>query len=356
MAGCGGKIESDGLSDGAVRVFGLIAEGARVTDSDARFVDELVTAGFVVLDAQAGNRPVALDPRGVAERRMRAALEEAAARVAMLKALPDDTEQLVQRYERAQWRAGAGSEYIDDVTVVNARLDDIVAGAKVEILAAQPGGPRTREQLNRSLARDTHALDRGVRKRTLYRATVRDTAVTGEYARAMTGRGAEYRTLVEPFERAIIVDRKTAVISNHLVEGAPEHAAWLITDRAVVSYIAAEWEAKWRRADVWCGELRLRSGQGVDTVSGAEGVGVRTTRRQREILRDVAAGQAQQSTADRLGISLRTLTGQINELKALFGAESLPELVYKWALSVDRHVDDSAPDLQDGGGGERSVA
>ena len=335
-----------------MRVFGLIADGARLDGSDQVFVEELVASGFAVRDPEQKNRPVALDPRQVAERRMRAELEEAAARVARMTALPALTDRLAQHYERAQWRAGDGSEYIDDAAVVNARLDDVVASAQTEILAAQPGGPRTKEQLNRSLARDTAALTRRVRKRTLYRATVRDTAVTAEYARTMTGQGAEYRTLVEPFERCIIVDRKTAVISNHLVEGAPEHAAWLITDRAMVAYIAAEYEAKWRRADVWHGELRLRSGQGVDTVSGPDGV--RTTRRQREILRDIAAGTDQRATAQRLGIGLRTVTGEINELKALFGAASLPELTYLWALSPDRHVDDSIPDAvrheaEDGG-------
>jgi DNA-binding NarL/FixJ family response regulator len=266
--------------------------------------------------------------------------KEAAQRVAVLRALPRMTEQLAGPYQRGQWRAGDGSEYLDDPVVVNARLDDVVGSAEWEILSAQPGGPRTESQLSRSLERDTAALDRGVVKRTLYRATVRDTAVTAEYVRAMTAR-AEYRTLVEPFERCIVVDRKTAFISNYLVEDAPEHSAWQITDRAVVGYIVAEYEAKWRRADPWHGELRGRGHETVDTVTGPGGV--RTTRRQREILRDIVAGKAQPATAARLGISLRTLTGEVAELKNRFDATSLPELTYKWALSPDRTADDNAP-------------
>jgi hypothetical protein len=339
------------LSAEAVRVFGQITQGDTIPDDASDAVAELVQLGFVVLDAEHGNRPVALDPRTVAQRRLTDMLAENAARIARMAELPAVTDQLTVLYEGARWGAGTGSEYLDDPVVVNARLDDVVGSARREILAAQPGGPRDEMQLNRSLARDTEALDRGVVKRTLYRDTVRDTAVTARYARQMStraaGRSAEFRTMIAPFERAIIVDRETAFISNHLVQDAPPHSAWQITDRAMVAYIAAEFSAKWRQADPWHGELRTR---GQHTAGGVDGpVGVRTTRRQREILRDIVHGRAQQATANRLGIALRTVTSEIAELKTRFGAESLPELTYKWALSPDRLVDDSAPAV-DGGG------
>lgn len=350
----GVREEPQGLSADAVRVYGLITAGEQVPEESADFVHELTAWGVVVRDEAYGDRLVALDPKEAAQRRLRAELEEAARRVAGMSSLPAVTEQLSAHYDRSLWRAGYGSEYIDDAVVVNARLDDVVGAAEWEILAAQPGGPRTREQLNRSLARDTAALERGVSKRTLYRATVRDNAVTCEYARAMAGRPegqrAEFRTLVGPFERAIIVDRRVAFISNHLTEcsGAPERGAWQITDRAMVAYIAAEFEDRWRRADIWHGELKGRGQQPVDTIICASAP--RTTRRQREILRDIVAGRAQQTTANRLGIALRTVTGEIAELKALFGAASLPELTYKWALSPDRLVDDT--EQSEAGGGE----
>lgn len=260
--------------------------------------------------------------------------------------LPDVTDELAELYKRGQWQAGDGSEYIGDADIVNARLDAAVGSAEREILAAQPGGPRKLALLDRAVTRDTAALTRGVSLRTLYRATVRDNTVTAEFARTMSRQGAEYRTLVGPFERAIVVDRKVAFVSNHLVEGAPEHAAWQITDRAVIAYIVAEFDAKWRLANPWHGEMRChKTGDGwgpqVDTLSGA--AGIRTSRRQREIMRDQCASIAQQTTARRLGVSLRTVTNEITELKALFGSAgmSLNELVYKWALSPDRLVDDS---------------
>lgn len=330
--------------------YALIAAGVPVPEEDADYVTELVAWGFVVIDTEHGNRPIALDPDDVSRRRLEQELKEAARRVQRMTSLPAITQQLAGPFQRAKLRAGGGSEYIADAAVVNARLDDVVASAEWEILAAQPGGPRTEAQLNRSVERDTAALERGVAKRTLYRATVRTNAITCQYARAMatrpSGRSGEFRTLVGPFERAIIVDRRVAFISNHLVAGAPEHAAWQVTDPGVIAYMVAEFDAKWRRADPWHGELGRRGGEGVDTVSGP--AAVRTTPRQREVLRDIVVGRAQQATAQRLGISLRTLGVEVAELKSLFDAESLPELAFRWALSPDRLIDDSAPADADG--------
>ncbi|WP_270892141.1 hypothetical protein [Streptomyces sp. DHE17-7] len=334
--------ESGLLSADAVRAFGLIAAGELVPAELAGEVENLVEWGYVVLDSARGDRPVALNPEQVSRRRMDAELREAAARVDRMSRLPALAEQLSGHYERAQWRSSDRVEYIDDPAVVNARLDQAVGAAEREILAAQPGGPRTRKNVSGAVDRDTAALDRGVRLRTLYQATVRDHALTADHARAMATRStsvrAEYRTLVGPFERCIVVDDRVAFISNYLVEQAPAHAAWQITCRATVAYIVAEFESKWRRADPWFGELRPRSG--ADEPAGG---GVRTTRRQREILRDQAAGIEQRITGQRLGIGLRTVSDEIAALKVLFGASSLPELTYKWALSPDRHVDDSAP-------------
>lgn len=331
------------LSANAVTAYELISSGREVPEELAGAVEELVRWGFVVLDGGCKNRPVTLDPRLVAQRRMEEMLKQNADRIARMRELPAVADQMAQVYERTQSRTGGGSEYIDDAAVVNARLDDVVASAEFEILSAQPGEARSRGQLERSLDRDTAALDRGVAKRTLYRAVARDSACTAEYVRAMTGRETgrrpEYRTVPGPFERCIVVDRRVAFISNYVVADAPEHAAWQITDRAMVAYIVAQFEAEWRRADPWHGELRGRE-QTVDTITGA--AGERTTRRQREIMRDLAGGLDQRAIAARLGVSERTVAGEITALKDAFDARSQAELGFKWASSVDRLVDDAA--------------
>jgi len=334
------------FSADTARVFGLIAAGLPVPDDDADSVAALVALGCVTLGGEDGNRPIALNPEVALRRRQEQLAQDAMASLEQLRALPDAAVQLYGQYARAQLKAGGSAEYIDDPAVVNARLDDVVGGAQREILAAQPAGPRSQLQLNRSLERDTAALDRGVVKKTLYRATVREHPVTAEYARTMSqrpsGRSAEFKTLVGPFERIIIVDRQVAFISDYLVAGGPEHAAWQVTDQAVIAYMATEFlEGKWRRADPWLGELR---GQGlkVDTYAGPDGV--RTSRRQREIMRDLVNGTSQKAIATRLGISARTVSTEIEALKDAFDAVSREQLCFKWAWCSDRLVDDTAPE------------
>jgi DNA-binding CsgD family transcriptional regulator len=323
------------LSADAVRAFTQIAQGEDPTVEMPEAVAELEELGVVVRDRTGTNRPVSLDPEDVIRRRLETELRAVADCITRMRALPAAAELLSDAFDRARLRAGGGSEYIEDATVVNARLDDVVGSAEFEILAAQPGGPRTELQLNRSIQRDTEALERGVSKKTLYLATVRDNRVTAEYVRTVTGQAgarAEFRTMVDPFERAIVVDRRVAFISNRIVQGAPEHSAWQVTDPAFVGYVISEFEARWNRADPWYGEVRAR-GHVVDTVSSA---GIRTTPRQRAIMREITDGRDQRAIATRLGISVRTVSDEVTALKDLFDAVSREQLAYKWAFSQDR--------------------
>jgi len=336
--------EREHLTAGAVRAYGRIARQEPLTDVKQADIDELEEWGVIGFDPACPDTPVVLDPEVALQRKAARELEEIRARLAAMSQLPSLADQLGTHYAGAQWRMDGGAEYLEDPATVNARLEGIVAGARTEILAAQPGGPRTADLLALAIDRDSAALERGVRLRTLYRDTVRDSALTAEQARVMTGRGAEYRTMVGHFERAIVIDRRHAFISNYVVEGAPSHSAWHVSDRAMVAWIGRVFDGEWRRADVWCGELRPRRGTlAVDTVSGPGEEAVRTTRRQREILRDLAAGHGQPAIARRIGVSKRKLEEEIAALKGLWGAGTLPELVYQWALSPDRLVDDSAP-------------
>jgi DNA-binding CsgD family transcriptional regulator len=328
-----------------VDAFALIAAGEDPSERMPDAVAELLELGLVVRDVREGHRLVPLNPRDVLRRRMMIEFGVLDDCLSRMRALPGTALALEDAFERSQLHAGGRSEFIPDPVVVNARLQDVVGAAQFEILAAQPAGPRSKEHLEGARGRDTDALERDVALRTLYRATVRDNPVTAEHARMMAnrpeGRSAEFRTLAEPFERAIVVDRQTAFISNTVVPGAHANSAWQITDGAFVAYIVAEFEARWKRADPWNGELRAKARGGwptVDTVSGVEGV--RTTKEQREILRELSAGRDQKGAARQLGISLRSMNQKVAELRDLFQAPSVPALIYKWALSPDRHVDD----------------
>jgi len=295
--------------------------------------------------------PVARDPQAALRAKVTRELAEARRHIELVEGLPDLSRDLIREYRQVQLRAGGSSVYLTEQAEVNARLQDVIGDARREILAAQPGGPRKRELLEIAVARDSAALDRGVEMRTVYRDTVRDHPVTAEYARTMsartTGRPARYATLVGDFERMVIVDREFAFVSDHIVAGSPPHSAWLVKDPAVVAVLAKTFEASWRRAQPWAGELRTRcgaSGAGVDAVTGADGT--RTDRQQRGIMRYLCAGESQAATARKLGVSKRKLEEEIAVLKARWGVRTLNELIFQYALSPDRLVDDSAPEAE----------
>lgn len=348
------------LSAEALRLYGACAtrdieQVERITAETPGAQVELLDWGLITLEDQPGGVPGVRDPKHAVQRRVDDVLAAAEAQVNLLRSLPDLTSQLTQHYEAVQLRiAGCASVYLDDPASVNARLQDVVGGAKREILAAQPGGPRDQALLDKAAPRDSAALDRGVELRTVYRDTVRDHAPTAGYVQAMTNRGpgrsAQYRTLPGKFERMIIVDREAAVVPDYIVAESPPHAAWLITDPAAVAILARAFDQTWMRARPWMGQLRKRGGDAKDTLGSWGGMeGVRTTRRQREIMRNLCAGASQTTVARRLGVSERKLADEISALKALWGVSTMNELIYQWAQSVDNRVDDSAPADQPAG-------
>ncbi len=308
------------------------------THPDTR--QELVTWGFITDE----ERPIARDPQQALRTMVSRALEQARRHIDLVATMPALSRDMIRAYRQVQLKAGGSSVYLSDQETVNRRLQDVIGDARREVLCAQPGGPRSRELLEIAVDRDMAALDRGVELRTIYRDTVRDHAVTAEYARTMSarvqGRPAQYRTRPGDFERMIIVDRETAVLSDHIVAGSPPHSAWLVTDPAVVAVLAQVFDNNWLLAQPWTGDLRPRSRTGVDTVTSVDGV--RTGRRQRSILRYLCGGESQDATARKMGVSRRKLQEEIAVLKTLWGVGTLNELIFQYALSPDRLVDDGA--------------
>ncbi|MFI2620474.1 hypothetical protein [Streptomyces sp. NPDC018584] len=332
-----------------MRLYGRIAQGEGADAAQEPELEQLLAWGLVAYDEDHPEVLVALEPQEAVRRHAEGQLEQIAVQVQHMAALPKLSEDLGVHFARASWHSGRGAQFLAEPETVNARIQDVVASARTEILAAQPGGPRSRELADIAVKRDSAALRRGVRMRTLYRDTVRDDEVTQEWARTMSTLGGAYRTLVSPFRRCIIVDRRHAFISDYIVEGSPAHSAWHVSDRAVVGFMAAVFDDSWHRAQPWHGEPRTPGQEGV------VGAGVRTTPLQREILRDLAGGRPQRTTAARLGMGLRTLTRHIEQLREMWGAESLPQLAALWMVSPDRLVDDSAPTASRAAGADREA-
>ncbi|MEU9196210.1 hypothetical protein [Streptomyces hundungensis] len=337
-AASGGPENAEELSARAVDVYGRVTRHEHIDPvRDARALAELADWGLVTTDPRLPHLPIALDPQEAGRRRLDDELRRMAARAALAARIPQVTDELSLHFERAKWRSGRGSEFLGEPELVNARIEQAVGRARAELLTAQPCGPRTAAQREAVEERDGAALARGVHIRTLYLDAGRDSAVTGAYVSAMTGLGAQFRTQVTQFQRCVVIDRRQAFISDHVVNSAPGDACWHVRDRAVVAFIAEVFEECWRRADPWNGDPD--SGAPASAAPG----GTRTTLLQREILRDMARGIEQRLTAQRLGIGLRSLSKEVHTLRQLFGASTLQELTYQWALSDERLIDDRPP-------------
>lgn len=326
------------LSPEAVELYGRVTRHEHIDPHrDADALAELTEWGLVSTDPHLPHLVIALDPQEAGRRRLDDELRHLAARAALATRIPQLTDELGLHFERAKWRSGRGSEFLGEPELVNARIDQAVGRARAELLTAQPCGPRDQGRREAVEARDSAALTRGVHIRSLCLDTGRDDAVTRAHVATMTARGAQFRTQVAQFQRCVIIDRRQAFISDHIVNSAPGHAFWHVRDRAVVAFIAEVFEEGWRRADPWDGDPH--SG----TSGAAGGCATRTTPLQREILRDMARGIEQRLTAQRLGIGLRSLSKEVHDLRELFGASTLQELTYQWALSDERLIDDRPP-------------
>ncbi|CAL9335876.1 TrmB family transcriptional regulator sugar-binding domain-containing protein [Streptomyces sp. enrichment culture] len=328
MTGRDGSVRpADPLSGAARALYARITRGEPVGPDDTGALGELVAWRLVTVDPDRPAPPVALDPQEAGRRRLDDELRDLAARAARIAAIPDVSDELGLHFERAKWRSGSGSEFLAGREQITARIAEAVDRAESEVLTAQPWGPACEEFLGEITDRDSRALARGVRLRTLFGDGVRDDAAARAWAAAMSARGTRFRTLLAPFQRCVVVDRRQAFISDHVVGGDPGQTAWHVRDRAFVAFVAEGFEDAWRRADVWYGDPR----RAVAAEDESE-----LTERQREILIDTAAGVDQRITARRLGIGLRTLTKELGRLRARWGAPTLAALAYQWALSPER--------------------
>jgi hypothetical protein len=190
-------------------------------------------------------------------------------------------------------------------------LGSLVADAETELLTAQPNFNRAVGDLDRSYDTEVAALERGVSVRMLYQHAARRSSATHKYVAAITGEGAEVRTLDEFFERLIVIDRRVAVIP-----GKDGHAvAVAIREPSVVAYLVDVFERSWERARTF-------------------------TNREQSLMRDIAAeqramtirmlieGRADHAGAKRLGVSPRTYAAYVADLKTEFEVETRFQLGY----------------------------
>lgn len=302
---------SASLYDDIVASGGLPADDPRITDDAPQRAafDQLVELGLVQLD-KSTETWLPEDPNSIQSRVISPLSQEG------VKLLEESS-----HWARAfgtlsqSWRRSPASQSRGPFTYLHGDaivpyLTGLVAEAEEEILTAQPQTGRDAPSLASAALRDTAALERGIKMRTLYQHSARRSSMTHKYVAAVTARGAEVRTLDAFFNRMIVIDRRVVVIPGETLK-----VAIAVREPSVVAYLVDVFERSWERGRPF-------------------------TNRDSSMMREIAAeqramtirmlieGHADPVSAKRVGVSPRTYAGYVADLKAEYQADTRFQLGY----------------------------
>jgi DNA-binding CsgD family transcriptional regulator len=178
-----------------------------------------------------------------------------------------------------------------------------------EVMTFAPDGGHTEESIESARPLNRQLLERGVRLRTVYLDSARNSPHTLAWVDWLSTRGGQVRTVATLPTRMIIVDRATAVIP---VSGDDSAAgAVVLTGQGTLNALCALFETVWAGASVLgaTGAEARRDALGLtDTEAGA--------------LRLLAEGHTDEAIAKRLGVSHRTARRIATTLMERLGARS----------------------------------
>ncbi len=212
---------------------------------------------------------------------------------------------------------------------INALLSASINDCRNELLTAQPHGRRPAPELANAAERDIKALNRGIKMRTLYQHSARQSPATREYVSEVTEHGGEVRTLDEFFNRLIVVDRHIAVIPG----SAGDHVAIAIHDRSLIDYLVDIFDRSWERARPFTAH---------------------DARNEKSIASDVRAmtirllveGHSDPASAKRLGVSTRTYAGYIAALKEEYGVQTRFQLGHAMGVATRADLSEDLDDIE----------
>lgn len=301
------------LESTAGRLFSMAAANGRLKADDPRFekdgefreaLDLLLDIGLLVPNGP-GTEYIAVDPSTVQPRVVVPMSRRGADLLSESADWAEAFSALGQTFRRATRSDVEPISELRGIPQIDNFLQALVSDARQEILAAQPYGRRPADALAAAENRDLRALDRGVRMRTLYQHSARQSPATRDYVAEMTAHGAEYRTLDEFFKRLIIVDREVAVIP-----GSEDHeVAVALRDKSLVAYLVDIFDRSWERARPFTGHEARNEKAIADDVRAMT-------------IRLLVEGHSDPASAKRLGVSTRTYAGYIAALKDEYGVQT----------------------------------
>ncbi|GAA1192028.1 DNA-binding CsgD family transcriptional regulator [Kitasatospora gansuensis] len=199
-----------------------------------------------------------------------------------------------------------GVEQLVGIDQIRDRLARIGRELREEVMTFAPEGAQKPEHIESARPLNQDLLDRGVRMRTIYLDSVRNSPHTVEYVNWLTERGGQVRTVPTLPTRMIIADRSTAVIPVSSDDTAA--GAVVLTGQGTITVLCALFESVWAGAQP-LGEGSAPSELGLSAQESA-------------IIRLLAEGHTDDAIAKRLGVSPRTARRLATDLMERLGARS----------------------------------
>ncbi|MGW2043723.1 helix-turn-helix domain-containing protein [Streptomyces sp. NPDC001858] len=199
-----------------------------------------------------------------------------------------------------------GVEHLVGLDRIRERLKLLHREVREEVMIFAPDGEQTAENLEASKPLDESLLGRGIRMRTIYLDSVRNSPHTVAYAQWLSGLGRQARTAPTLPIRLIIMDRSTAVIPVNSDDTAA--GAVVLTGQGTLTALCALFDSTWETAKPLEESTRRDENGLTDTEAAA--------------LKLLADGFTDEAIAKRLGVSHRTARRVATGLMDRLGARS----------------------------------
>lgn len=202
--------------------------------------------------------------------------------------------------------AHPSTERLTGIDQIRDRLATLTRETREEVMTFAPDGPQKPEHIDAAKPLNQELLERGVRIRTVYLNSARNSLHTLQYVSWLSRLGGEVRTVPTLPTRMIVVDRRTAVIPVHSDSSAG--GAVVLTGHGTLAALCALFD------NVWAGARPL------DEADSSDDHGL--TDQQSMVVTLLAHGHTDETIAKRLGVSPRTARRLAAELMTRLGARS----------------------------------
>lgn len=313
------------LTDEDYDTYRVLADGEALPAG--RTVQRLVAHRLIERDPYRVGQFITHDPRVAAQALAADALRDLGGLVDRMSQIPA-LEALARHFDPHRLHGGPASEFLPTVEEMNQRIGEVSAAAGHEFASVQPAEPTDRdpEILRLGVLRTRAALARGVRVKSLYHRSSYGHEQTRAHIDQLVADGADVRVSDDPGPRMVIIDSRHLFADNHIVPDAEGNSGWHVIDRAVVMFARRMFSNQWGKSTRW-EELHRSSKPSL------------LTQRQQRMLRELEeSGCSQERLGPRIGLSGRTVSKELAEVRKTLGCESMLQVMVWWARSPEREI------------------